>query len=55
MHRVEAPLLRRNAPGSDSGSELSISKQLENEADHTIKYRSCSWHKVLSRLSSRFQ
>lgn len=53
MQRVEAPLLRRNAhDSSDSGSEFSIRKQLESEADHTIKYRSCSWHKVPSRLLS---
>lgn len=52
MQRVEAPLLRRNAPSSsDSGSDFSVSKQLESEADHTIKYRSCSWHKVRRHLS----
>lgn len=30
----------------DSSSAMSVSKQVELEAGHAIKYRTCSWQKV---------
>lgn len=32
---------------SDSDSTLSVGKQLELEATNSIKYRTCSWQKVI--------
>lgn len=31
---------------SDQDSQLGVGKQLELEATNSIKYRTCSWHKV---------
>lgn len=36
----------------DTSSAMSVSKQVEMEADHAIKYRTCSWQKVSSILNS---
>ena len=38
-----APLLH----DSDSDTDLSVGKQLELEATNSIKYRTCSWPKVI--------
>lgn len=39
----------------DSSSAMSVSKQVELEAGHAIKYRTCSWQKVcLLDFSHRF-
>lgn len=32
---------------SDQESQLSVGKQLELEANNSIKYRTCSWQKVI--------
>lgn len=32
---------------SDAESQLSVGKQLELEATNSIKYRTCSWQKVI--------
>lgn len=32
---------------SDQDSQLSVGKQLELEATNSIKYRTCSWQKVI--------
>ncbi len=32
---------------SDTDSQLSVGKQLELEATNSIKYRTCSWQKVI--------
>lgn len=33
---------------SDSASAVSVGKQMEQEAENAIKYRTCSWQKVIS-------
>ena len=42
LNRI-APLLH----ASDSDTDLSVGKQLELEATNSIKYRTCSWPKVI--------
>ena len=42
LNRI-APLLT----DSDSDTDLSVGKQLELEATNSIKYRTCSWPKVI--------
>ena len=42
LNRI-APLLT----DSDSDTDLSVGKQLELEATNSIKYRTCSWQKVI--------
>lgn len=37
---------------SDQDSQLSVGKQLELEATNSIKYRTCSWQKVIGSFSS---
>ena len=37
---------------SDTDSQLSVGKQLELEASNSIKYRTCSWQKVICSVSS---
>ena len=32
---------------ADQDSQLSVGKQLELEATNSIKYRTCSWQKVI--------
>ena len=39
---------------SDGDSQLSVGKQLELEATNSIKYRTCSWQKVITHLSLAF-
>ena len=36
---------------SDTDSQLSVGKQLELEATNSIRYRTCSWQKVVTPLS----
>lgn len=40
---------RRNSrvAGRDAGERATVGKQLELEAENAIKYRTCSWQKVL--------
>lgn len=47
MSRIAGPGLGRD---SDSDSAISVGKQIELEANSSIKYRTCSWPKVSSRL-----
>ena len=54
MHRV-APPLPGMVSDADSESELSVEKQLELESTNSIKYRTCSWQKVIPILSSPSQ
>ena len=51
LNRI-APLL--TASDSDSDSDLSVGKQLELEATNSIKYRTCSWPKVICSVLSLF-
>lgn len=37
---------------SDQDSELGVGKQLELEATNSIKYRTCSWQKVIRSISA---
>lgn len=37
---------------SDQDSQLGVGKQLELEATNSIKYRTCSWQKVIRSISS---
>ena len=37
---------------SDQDSQLGVGKQLELEATNSIKYRTCSWQKVIPSLSA---
>ena len=51
MSRVGGPI-----PGiagdSDVDSQISVGKQLELEQTNSIKYRTCSWQKVVPAFSS---
>ena len=49
MSRVGGPLA--TAGDSDVDSTLSVGKQIELEQTSSIKYRTCSWQKVISRFS----
>lgn len=40
--------------GSDSGSVVSVGKQMELEASNAIKYRTCSWPKTAALLFSEY-
>ena len=37
---------------SDQGSQLDVGKQMELEATNSIKYRTCSWQKVIRSFST---
>lgn len=39
---------------SDSGSVVSVGKQMEMEASNAIKYRTCSWPKTAALLFSEY-
>ena len=43
LNRI-APLMRGT---SDSDSDVTVGKQLELESTNSIKYRTCSWQKVI--------
>lgn len=49
MSRIAGPGLGRD---SDSDSAISVGKQIELEANSSIKYRTCSWPKVSSIFHS---
>ncbi|KAI9841751.1 MAG: hypothetical protein M1837_000412 [Sclerophora amabilis] len=52
MSRIGGPL-----PGlgdSDSGDSISVGKQVELEANNSIKYRTCSWPKTAALLFSEY-
>lgn len=36
-------------PGSSSDSEGEVGRQIQMEAENSIKYRTCSWQKVRGR------
>ena len=49
MSRIDS-----KAFGSDTDSTLSVGQQMELEKDNAIKYRTCSWPKVITPLPKRF-
>lgn len=36
---------------SDAGSAMSVGKQVELESNNSIKYRTCTWQKVIDTFS----
>ena len=54
MHRVAPPLPGMVLSDTDTDSEMSVEKQLELESSNSIKYRTCSWQKVIPILPPSF-
>ena len=54
MHRVAPPLPGMVLSDTDTESELSVEKLLELESTNSIKYRTCSWQKVIPIFPSSF-
>lgn len=51
MSRIGPPPGTLKAPGSDTDSEDAIGRLVELEAENAIKYRTCSWQKVIGTPS----
>ena len=53
MSRIDRPIVRPIVvPGDEEDlteTQLSVGKQMELEQDNAIKYRTCSWPKVIHR------
>ena len=47
--------LDESSISQSSSSEVDVKVQIERESGHAIKYRSCSWQKVRTRLDSEQQ
>lgn len=52
--RIGPPITTSIVPVDDIDSALQLSDQIQQEKDHSIKYRSCSWQKTAALLFSEY-